>query len=70
MLRLDLSRDDPAANLAIDETLLVSAEQGGGEVLRFWQFSRPVVVIGRGSKIRDEGDIDVCESRSISIMRR
>ena len=70
MLRLDLSRDDPAANLAIDETLLVSAEQGGEEVLRFWQFSRPVVVIGRGSKIRDEVDIDFCESRSISIMRR
>jgi len=70
MLRLDLSRDDPAANLALDEALLVSAEKTGGEVLRFWQFSRPVVVIGRGSKIRNEVDVDYCESRSISILRR
>jgi lipoate-protein ligase A len=70
MLRLDLSLNDAADNLALDEALLLSAEQGGDEVLRFWRFSAPVVVLGRGSKIREEVDINFCENNSVEILRR
>lgn len=57
-------------NLALDEALLVHAEQGGGEVIRFWRFNRPVVVLGRGSKIRSEVDLDFCERERIPVLRR
>jgi lipoate---protein ligase len=70
MLRLDLSLDNPADNLAVDEALLVSAEQQGGEFIRFWRFAVPVVVLGRGSKIREEVDVAYCEHHSIPILRR
>jgi lipoate---protein ligase len=70
MRRLDLSLDDPAMNLALDEALLVHAEQGGGEAIRFWRFDRPVVVLGRGSRIRGEVDLDFCERERIPVLRR
>lgn len=70
MRRLDLALDDPASNLALDEALLSNAERIGGEVIRFWRFSRSVVILGRGSKIRDEVDVDYCTSHSVPILRR
>lgn len=70
MRRLDLTLDDPADNLALDEALLVSAERGGDEVIRFWRFTSPVVILGRGSKIRDEVEVEYCKEQSIPILRR
>lgn len=70
MRRLDLTLDDPADNLALDEALLLSAEQGGDEVIRFWRFALPVVILGRGSKIDDEVDVAYCQEQAIRILRR
>ncbi len=71
MERLDLSLADPAANLALDEALLVQAEAGeGGEVLRLWSFAHAVVVIGRGSKLSGEADQTYCQAHGIPILRR
>ncbi|MGV3483212.1 MAG: lipoate--protein ligase family protein [Planctomycetaceae bacterium] len=70
MRRLDLTLDEPADNLALDEALLISAEQGGEEVIRFWRFLSPAVILGRGSKIREEVDIDYCETHGIPFLRR
>jgi lipoate-protein ligase A len=71
MKRLDLSLADPALDLALDEALLDEAELGRrGETLRLWQFDRPVVVIGRGSKIAGEVDSDFCDAHDIPVLRR
>ena len=71
MKRLDLSLGDPAADLALDEALLLQAEAGQlGETLRLWQFDRPVVVIGRGSKIENEAVADRCRAAAVPVLRR
>lgn len=71
MDRLDLSLAAPPSDLALDEALLDEAELGRrGETLRIWEFKRPVVVIGRGSKIDGEVDIAFCEQMGIPILRR
>lgn len=70
MQRLDLTLEDVHLNLAVDEALLDEAENGGQEVLRLWRFSRPVVVIGRGSKAHGEVDLDFCRQQSIPVLRR
>jgi len=71
MKRLDLSLADPPADLSLDEALLDEAELGRrGETLRLWQFDRRVVVIGRGSKIGCEVDLQYCQTNQIPVLRR
>lgn len=71
MRRLDLSLQSPPSDLALDEALLDEAEAGSrGETLRLWHFDRPVVVIGRGSKISEEVDLAYCLSHDIPVLRR
>ena len=41
-----------------------------GEILRVWQFDRPVVVLGRSSKIADEVDRGFCAKANIPVLRR
>lgn len=60
-----------AAHLAIDEALLDAAEHGlGSEFLRLWQFSGTTAVLGRGSKIDVEIDMDRCRSEGVEVVRR
>jgi len=71
MKRLDRSLQSPPDDLALDEALLDEAESGrGGETLRMWSFDRPVVVIGRGSKITGEVDLAYCQAQGIPVLRR
>ena len=70
MQRLDLSLDEPGMNLALEEALLLRAESCGGESIRFWRFHQTVVVLGRGSKIRDEVDLAFCDQNAIPVLRR
>lgn len=63
---------DPAEHLALDEALLLEADAGGMPVesIRIWQFDRPVVVLGRSSKVDAEVNRKYCDSEGIPIMRR
>jgi lipoate---protein ligase len=70
MRRLDLTLEDAWLNLAVDEALLDEAENGGDEVIRFWRFMKPVVVLGRGSRIHAEVDVGYCQRHDIPILRR
>src|SRR5205814_2207406 len=55
MRYLDLTLPDADDNLALDEALLLRAESGdGGEVLRIWEYPRPVVVLGAGGRVSDD----------------
>lgn len=72
MKLLDLTLDTPAENLALDEALLEDAEASGSTegVLRLWEPTRPMVVVGRSSRVDVEVDRAECERRGIPIFRR
>jgi len=72
MKLLDLTLDTPAANLALDEALLLQVENDAGapEVLRLWESPANFVVLGRSSKIADEVNLSWCEQNGIPVLRR
>ncbi|MEZ6087962.1 MAG: hypothetical protein R3C05_08050 [Pirellulaceae bacterium] len=60
-------------NLAIDEALLDAAEadaeaSSDREVLRLWSFDRPVVVVGRATKVEEEVNLPFCQQAQIPIL--
>src|SRR5947208_11415629 len=71
MRLLDLTLPSAAANLALDEALLLEAEAGrGGEVLRLWEWPAPAVVLGSACVLRDDVDEDACAAGGVPILRR
>ena len=72
MQLLDLTLDTAAANLALDEALLESAEIDveHDEVLRIWESPKPIVVLGRSSPFQREVNLSYCDENSIEILRR
>lgn len=81
---LDLTLPSPAENLALDEALLLDADRPLQEyqadtacnrsemhsLLRVWSASRPVVVIGRSSRVNQEVNVEQAERLRVSILRR
>ncbi|MBF0386061.1 MAG: lipoate--protein ligase family protein [Candidatus Omnitrophica bacterium] len=71
MIIKDVSLDTPEDNLLYDEALLLLAERNNTEdILRFWEFSGPFVVLG---KVSDEGKdvfINACAEDKIPVLRR
>lgn len=68
---LDLTLPTPAENLALDEALLLDAEDGRvGEVLRLWEWPRYAVVLGAGGKLIDDVDVEQCAADGVPILRR
>ncbi|MFO0969107.1 MAG: lipoate--protein ligase family protein, partial [Gemmataceae bacterium] len=59
-----------ATHLALDEALLVEAEEGAGELLRFWEWPAPAVIVGAGGKIAEEVDEAACRRDMVPILRR
>jgi lipoate-protein ligase A len=72
MRLLDLTLPSPEENVALDEALLEEDDASGGprETLRFWESDRPLVVIGRSSRIADEVRRDVCDELQVPVLRR
>ena len=67
---LELTLPTLAENLALDEALLLDAEAGGPEVLRFWEWPDHAVVLGAGGKVAEEANIEACEADGVPILRR
>jgi lipoate---protein ligase len=68
---LDLTLATPADNLALDEALLLAAEQGqDGEVLRLWEWPRPAVVLGSGCRLAEDVEAAACAAQGVPILRR
>ncbi len=68
---LDLTLSTAAANLALDEALLLEAEAGrAGDVLRVWAWPTPVVVLGSGGVLADDVDEAACRADGVPILRR
>jgi len=58
-------------NLALDEALLLEAEASrGGEILRFWEWPTPAVVLGAGCRIAEDVDEAACRADAVPILRR
>ena len=71
MYHLPLTLETPAANLALDEALLETAEARAlpGEVLRLWEPVAPLVVLGRSSPLA-EVQLDACRRDGVAVLRR
>jgi lipoate-protein ligase A len=67
---LDHSWGAPAQNLACDEALLLEAEAGGAETLRFWEPQSPFVVLGHASRVEDEISLEACRAAGVPVLRR
>src|SRR5262245_13184923 len=68
---LDLTLPTLAENLALDEALLLEAEDGrGGEVLHFWEWPSPAVVLGAGCRLADDVDEAACRADGVPVLRR
>lgn len=62
---------EAATQLAVDESLLVSADEGMiGPTIRVWELSKPTVVLGRSSKVDWEINRAFCAARGVEILRR
>ncbi len=72
MHALELTCEDAAANIALDEALLETAEieDGHPEVLRIWEPAHPIAVLGRSSPIEQEIQLDYCRHHAIDVIRR
>lgn len=72
MRYFDLTLPTLEANLALDEVLLDTAEQGGSdhEALRFWEHPAHAVVLGSACRVRDEVLLDACRRDGIPLARR
>jgi lipoate---protein ligase len=72
MQLLELTLDRPSENIALDEALLLSAEDDktADEVLRLWEPRQHFVVLGSSSRIADEVNLAYCKAHGIEIVRR
>lgn len=71
MKLLDYTLPTAAENLALDEAILVSAEEGtGGEVLRLWESPAVAVVLGTAGSVSIDVNVAACEADGVPILRR
>jgi len=71
MRYLDLTLPTIEANLALDEALLLEAEEGrGDEILRVWEWPTHAVVLGAGGRIAEDVDENACQADNVPILRR
>src|SRR5262245_157649 len=72
MLILNLTLDTPAENLALDEALLLAAEESPEPqaVLRIWEPRQTFVVLGSSSRYETEANVDACAADGVPILRR
>ncbi|HLW67480.1 MAG TPA: lipoate--protein ligase family protein [Gemmataceae bacterium] len=71
MQHLSLTLPTLPENLALDEALLLEAEDGrSDEILRFWQWPSWAVVLGAGGVVSDDVESEACEKDGVPIFRR
>lgn len=67
----DVSLDDPARNLALDEALLVRADSGElGPALRFWESPCHFIVLGVSQRVSRAVNLDACKADNVPVTRR
>ncbi len=67
----DVTLASVAEDLALDEALLIEADEGRTPPLvRFWEPGEYAVVLGASRRIRDEVRIEACRNDGVPILRR
>jgi lipoate-protein ligase A len=68
---LKLTLPTATENLALDEALLLEAEDGrGGEVLRLWEWPTPAVILGAAGRLARDVDEAACARDGVPVLRR
>lgn len=67
---MDLTLASLDENLALDEALLLQAEEGGPELLRFWEWPSYAVVLGANGQIAVDVNELACQDDGIPLGRR
>lgn len=69
---LNLTLATPEHNLALDQALLDEAEDdvADEDVLRIWESDRPLIVVGRSSRVAEEVNLPACRKMKIGVLRR
>jgi lipoate-protein ligase A len=71
MRLINLSHDEPAMNLALDEALLESVAAGqAGDTVRLWESPVPFVVLGTGQQAAVEANLAGCAAAGVPVLRR
>jgi len=71
MRYLDLTLPTIAENLALDEALLIAAdERGAGAALRIWEPTSLAVVLGASGRWREDVQVELCHADGVVIARR
>ncbi|MFP4001714.1 MAG: biotin/lipoate A/B protein ligase family protein [Thermoplasmata archaeon] len=61
---------DPAVAIASEEILLKKVSRTKTPVVRFWEWKSKAATIGRSQKVSNELDLEFCESKNVSVIRR
>ncbi len=68
---LDLTLPSIEENLALDEALLLAAEEGHfASLLRIWEWTRPAVVLGASCKLSENVNESACQDDKVPVLRR
>ena len=68
---VDRSYQDLASNLALDEALLIAAEESEmGPALRIWESATLAVILGASGRLHEDVDVNLCRSDGVTIARR
>src|SRR5258708_29493370 len=70
MHHLEFTYPSITHNLALDEALLVDAEQGAETAVRIWESQEWAVVLGASGRWREDIDIEACQADGVTIARR
>lgn len=69
--RFEFALDDAAADVALDDYLLESTEEDDAPpILRFWELSRPAVILGRSNRVDQNVNVAACHADGVPIIRR
>lgn len=67
----ELSLPSIEANLALEEALLIAAdERGAGPCLRFWESAQTAVVLGATGRLHEDVAVSACRADGVAIARR
>ncbi|MCS5631048.1 MAG: lipoate--protein ligase family protein [Pirellulaceae bacterium] len=72
MQLFDTTLDSPVENIALDESLLLYAEQHNSDLdcLRVWEPNQYAVVMGRSGKVEEELNLPACQQDGVAVLRR
>ena len=71
MTYFEMTLPTAAENVALDEAMVMAAEEGsGGEAIRVWELDHRAVVLGASGRRAEDVDLGACRADGIPIARR